>query len=83
LGRGDYDVSGQRKLSPQAPEPRETAYARRRMRTRTLPRGLPPSAYDTTLPDAALLNSMTREEFVGRKGRVSHDAAAQKNPFEA
>ena len=35
-----------------------------------------------TPPDPALLWSMTREEFVGRKGRVSHDAATQKNTFE-
>ncbi|HEU4759095.1 MAG TPA: hypothetical protein VFT91_03840, partial [Dehalococcoidia bacterium] len=32
-------------------------------------------------PDAELLSAMTREEFVGRKGRVSHDAASRKNLF--
>ncbi len=35
-----------------------------------------------TPADAGLLQSMTREEFVGCKGRVSHDAATQKNTFE-
>jgi acetyl-CoA C-acetyltransferase len=35
-----------------------------------------------TPADAGLLMSMTREEFIGRKGRVSHDAATQKNTFE-
>jgi acetyl-CoA C-acetyltransferase len=35
-----------------------------------------------TPPDPGLLWSMTREEFIGRKGRVSHDAATQKNLFE-
>jgi hypothetical protein len=26
--------------------------------------------------------AMTREEFIGRKGRVTHDTATQKNTFE-
>lgn len=32
--------------------------------------------------DAGLLTAMTREEFVGRRGRVSYDAGTQKNTFE-
>ncbi|MEX0682797.1 MAG: acetyl-CoA acetyltransferase [Dehalococcoidia bacterium] len=32
-----------------------------------------------TPADAELLWSMTREEFVGRKGRVAHEAATQRN----
>ncbi len=35
-----------------------------------------------TPADAGLFSSMTSEEFIGRKGRVSHDAATQKNLFE-
>lgn len=35
-----------------------------------------------TPADAGLLMAITREEFIGRKGRVSHDAATQKNTFE-
>jgi acetyl-CoA C-acetyltransferase len=34
-----------------------------------------------TPADAGLLWSMTREEFVGRAGRVDHDAASQRNVF--
>jgi acetyl-CoA C-acetyltransferase len=34
-----------------------------------------------TPPDAALLTSMTREEFVGRAGHVTFDATTQKNTF--
>jgi acetyl-CoA C-acetyltransferase len=35
-----------------------------------------------TPPDAALLESITREEFIGSKGQVSHDAATLKNTFD-
>jgi acetyl-CoA C-acetyltransferase len=35
-----------------------------------------------TPADAALLTSMTREELIGRKGRVSYDTTSQKNLFE-
>ena len=35
-----------------------------------------------TPADAGLLTAMTREEFVGRRGRVSWDAGTQKNTFE-
>jgi acetyl-CoA C-acetyltransferase len=35
--------------------------------------------FANTPVDSALLWSMTKEEFVGRAGRVEHDAAAQKN----
>jgi acetyl-CoA C-acetyltransferase len=36
-----------------------------------------------TPPDAELMWSMTREEFICRPGRVTHDPATQKNTFEA
>jgi acetyl-CoA C-acetyltransferase len=35
-----------------------------------------------TPEDTELMKSMTREEFVGRTGTVTHDAATQKNTFE-
>ena len=35
-----------------------------------------------TPQDTELLTSMTREEFVGRAGRVAHDASSGKNIFE-
>ncbi|MEO8457320.1 MAG: acetyl-CoA acetyltransferase [Chloroflexota bacterium] len=38
--------------------------------------------FANTPPDAELLTAMTREEFVGRPGSVSYDAATQKNTFE-
>lgn len=38
--------------------------------------------FANTPPDADLLRSMTREEFVGRAGRVSYDAGTQKNTFQ-
>ncbi len=43
-----------------------------------------PSArfFSNTEPHPDLLRAMTREEFVGRKGRASHDAASGKNLFQ-
>jgi len=35
-----------------------------------------------TPPDAEQMWSLTREEFAGRPGRVSHDAATQRNVFD-
>ncbi len=35
-----------------------------------------------TPADATLLDLMTREEFIGRKGRASHDATTRKNTFD-
>ncbi len=37
--------------------------------------------FANTEPDQELLWSMTREEFVGRRGRVSHDPATRRNVF--
>ncbi len=37
--------------------------------------------FANTDPDRELLWAMTREEFVGRRGRVAHDAATGKNIF--
>ncbi len=37
--------------------------------------------FANTEADPALLSSMTQEEFVGRRGRVSHDPATRKNLF--
>ncbi len=37
--------------------------------------------FANTEPDADVLRAMCREEFVGRRGQVSHDAAAGKNVF--
>ena len=37
--------------------------------------------FANTEADAALMWQMTREEFVGRRGRVSHDPATRKNVF--
>ena len=34
-----------------------------------------------TPPDADLMRAMTREEFVGASGRVTHDAESGKNAF--
>jgi acetyl-CoA C-acetyltransferase len=39
--------------------------------------------FANTEPDRELLWSMTREEFVGRRGRVSHDAGSGRNVFVA
>jgi hypothetical protein len=35
-----------------------------------------------TPPDAGLMWAMTREEFIGRRGRVSLDSGTQRNLFE-
>jgi acetyl-CoA C-acetyltransferase len=37
--------------------------------------------FANTAPDTGLMLSMTREEFVGRRGRVCHDAATRRNIF--
>ena len=37
--------------------------------------------FANTPPDRELMLAMTREEYVGRTGRVTHDAATQKNVF--
>ena len=39
--------------------------------------------FANTPPDRDLMLAMTREEFVGRRGRASHDAATGRNVFEA
>lgn len=38
--------------------------------------------FANTPPDAELLTDMTREEYIGRAGTVTHDPATQKNTFE-
>ena len=37
--------------------------------------------FANTEPNAELLWAMTREEFIGRRGRVHHDAGTGKNVF--
>src|SRR5438093_10987388 len=48
-----------------------------------LKQGEAPRFFANTVPDRELMCAMTREEFVGRRGRVSHDAEAGRNVFAA